>query len=656
MARPAPRQSLLRPTQRFFLPSIDRVVPLHAQHALIHAVHLVLPWIGSTIGAVVLALVVVDALANNWALNDFVGNALQFRTPVAPLASPADLASYYTFGAGFGVANLSLVGHWMVDSTVRALANNSGDVYLLTAGTYTVEAKSPVDCAPFARNYTVDLATPVRLAYTDDSVTFLRGDSISHAFTNDLTENLPPSNASIAALEALGYHGARMQVKLHMTTIVPVVNTSTPQTAQIAWFLVYAKSFCTGCTPIAQLGRGVCNLTYAYVASTKTLQVKSSTSVVGSTFDLGLMFHRNVYSTIATILKYIGIFLAGAGFLASRKTVQWRDADDQKIEAMWSKVVDTIAPKYFPHLSHAIRFDLFCYNSDLCVVLFVASNLIDMQTSIMYLREVNVFNEVTPNFGMSLQLFAISTRLLWMNVGLVKLAKIVVHVVAPASYSGQSRLMGLLNLSSVTALYLSAIMLYYVPPYIEYNNKSRVDVRHKVEQLDGTRVDFFDSFYFRGSPAIGIGLVLNMAGVLAFDQVTLFAFWRRLKKNSLSRQAMYNSTSVLCEYVDDVHHATTDDKSAVMECKARRLSTLQWYFMSHMLCFGLPEKEMAKKKGVAVTATTTKDDPTSDGTNNVYIVAQDEGGHLFLLDDHLVAVKSLAFNIKILRNTAATIK
>ncbi|KAF0690033.1 Aste57867_18542 [Aphanomyces stellatus] len=612
------------------------------------------------ISAAVVVFVAIDVVINNWALNDFVGDGLQFRTPVAPLMSAADLATYYRFGAGVNLTSLSFVGYWMVDTIVHALANDTASVYVLTAGSYTVVDKAMSNCGPFARNYTIDVRLPVKLAYADDSISFLRGDALSHAFTSDLTENLPSKNASIQELQALGFHGARLQVKLHLTTAVAVQNTSATQSINVTWYRIYPKSFCTGCTPIAELGRGVCALTVRYMDASKTLVVAKSQAILGSTHDVGLVFHRTVYTSIAALFKFVAIFVAGAGYLASRKTVQWHevvgdDAGNPKVETVWSTLLDTIAPKYFPHLSHAIRLDLFCYNSDVFVLLFVASNLIDTNHAIQYMREVNVYNDVSPNFGMSLQLFAISTRLLWMNLGLVKLAKVQLHILVPASYSGQSRLMGLLNLSSVTALYLSAIMLYFVPAFIEYNNKSRVDVRHKVEQLDGTRVDFFDSFYFRGSPAIGIGLVLNMAGVLAFDQVTLFAFWRRLKKNSLSRQAMYNSTSVVCEYVDDVATSTTDDKSAVMECKARRLSTLQWYMMSHLMCFGLPEKEMAKKKGVAVTAsTTTKDDPTAATT--VCIVAQDENGHVHLLDDHLVTVKSLAFNIKVLRNTAVTIK
>ncbi|KAF0690037.1 Aste57867_18546 [Aphanomyces stellatus] len=651
---------------------INRIVSPPTQRRIARGYHVTTVWLGSLLGTAVLFLVCVDAVANNWALNDFIGNALQFRTPVAPMQSLADLPAYYSFATGFAPSNLSLVGYWMIDTAVQEIASDSSDIYLLTAGTYHVTGPDMDFCNGFARTFTVDLTRPVKLAFVEDSITFLLGDAISHAFTDDLVAKQAPNTSTIKSLTDMGYRGTRMQTKLQMTTTIPIKNSSATQLILATYYRVYSKAYCTGCNPMAEVNRGTCNLTLTYTDATRRVKVSVSKMVLGAEHDVGLMFHRDVYSTIAAVIKYIAIFIASAGFLASRKTVQWREEDATKVETLWHKLVDMIAPKYFPHLSHTLRFDLFCYNSDLFVLLFVVSNILDMNSAFMFIREVHVINQYDVHFTMSLQLFALSTRLLWFNLGMLKLAKLFVHVISPAAYCGDSVVMPLLNLSSVTALYLSAILLFYVPEYVEYNNSLRADIKSRAEQLDGVFVDFFNSFYVRGMPAIVIGLVLNMVGVLAFDHVTMWAFWRRLQKNSLSRQAMYNSTSVLCDFVSDVHEVdndepttdashrrTTTDKSVVMQCKARRLSTLQWYFMSHMVCFGLPERELSKKKSAAAAATTAaaKDDnATGDGKTILYVVGQSESGHLHLLDDHLVDVKSLAFNIKILRDTAVEIK
>ncbi|KAF0690036.1 Aste57867_18545 [Aphanomyces stellatus] len=607
----------------------------------------VLPWIGTSIGAVVLVLVVIDVLANNWAINDFVGNGLQFRTPVASAQSVTALTTTYTFGVNASIANLSFVGRWMTDYIVQRLAANGVGVYLLTAGTYVV-TDAMTNCKGFAKTYAnIDLNVPVKLATADDALTFLRGDALSHQFTDDLTANQPPLNASIATLTTMGFHPARVQAKVQLTTTIPITNTSAIQTLAVTYYRIYSKAYCTGCEPIAELGRGTCNFTLTYSDAAKQVTVLESSNVVGSTYDLGLLFHQTAYTTVAVAFKYVALAVAAAGFLASRKTVQWHEDDATKVETVWHKLVNTLAPKFFPHLSHAIRFDLFCFNSDVFVSLFVAGNLLDMSHALMYIREVNVYNEASPNMGLSLQLVAISTRLIWLNVGLLKLGKLAMHLVWPAAYCGQSFVLPFLNLSSVTALYLSAIVLLQVPAYIEYNNSLRVDVHNAVEGLDGTFVSFYKSFYCRGVPAISIGVVLNVACVLAVDKLVLWAYWRRLQRNSLARQAIYNSTSVICEFVDDVVETDKNAAATVMHVKARRLSTLQWYFMSHMVCFGLPEKA-TKKKEAALAHEGTHQDTCS--------VAQSESGLLHLLDANRCDVKSLAFNIKILRDTVVTIE
>ncbi|RHX99366.1 hypothetical protein DYB36_002513 [Aphanomyces astaci] len=460
---------------------------------------------------------------------------------------------------------MSNVGRWMMSLSVAELATVSDSVYILTAGAYPIQAVTMNSCGGLNGNYTVpDLALPVQLAVVDDGVTYLRGDALSHWYSNDLVDNLPTKKSKMADMQALGYNPARMQADLRMTMGLPIQNTTKTQNFAMPFYRVYSKSYCTGYS--------------------NTVVVTKSFSVPSSTHYLGLMFRRSIYSTIGAVLKYVAILIGMAGFLASRNTVQWHDRSPDKVESVTEKLMDMVVPKYFPRLSYAIRFDLFCYNSDLFVLLFVVSNVLDMNQAIQYTREVNAYNALSPQWDMTVKLFALSTRLLWLNVGLVKTAKMALHLMSSATYSGHSRVMCWLNFSSVMTLYLSAILLFFVPDYIEYNNISRWDITNSLESLNGCFIDYIPSFYFRGAPAIGIGLALNVAGVLAVDHLVLIKFWRNLAKNSLGRQVIFNTTCITCEFVGDF--TVEKDGSAVIHCKARRLSTLQWYFMSQTLCFG----------------------------------------------------------------------
>ncbi|CAK4628528.1 unnamed protein product, partial [Aphanomyces euteiches] len=361
----------------------------------------------------------------------------------------------------------------------------------------------------------------------------------------------------------------------------------------------------------------------------------------------------DAYMTLSLIFKFIAIFIAIAGYLASRKTVRWQDMDEERVETVWHRWLNAFAPKYYPHMSHAIRFDLFCYNSDIFVILYFTSVVLDLSRCIEFIRLANYYNSRSPRFDISLLVFALSTRLLWLNLFVLKLVKWIFNIVNPALYSGQSKIMPYFNFSSTIMLYLSSILLYYVPPYIEYSNSGRWDVKNNVQRLDGTFVNFFESFYVRVAPAVLVGLLVNLVGVLTFDHILMFVLWNSLKNNSLSRQAIYNSTVVICEFVQDVKFY---DANIVINCNARRLSTLQWYFTSHVVCFGLPEKELVRKKGFTVTNPTTRAGEGKEGRLILHTVGQGDSGHIHLFDANLADVKDLAFSIKILRNVDVVVR
>ncbi|RHY25751.1 hypothetical protein DYB32_008124 [Aphanomyces invadans] len=507
-------------------------------------------------------------------------------------------------------------------------------------------------CAGLKGNYSVpDVSIPVRFAAVDDGVTFLRGNALTHFFTNDTVNDLPSKTSTMADLAVLGFHAARIQADLRMTTALVIKNTSSVQSIALPSYRIYSKSFCTGCIPMTTMGRGACNMTVKYVHATKTVEVSDSFSIPGSMYDFGLMMSWGVHDTIGTLLKYCALFIATAGYLASRKTIQWHDPD--KIDTVTTKLVDMVFPKCLPHLSHAMRFDLFCYNSDMFVLLSVASNVLDMDKGIQYIREVNSFNSQSPQWSMSIQLLALSTRLLWLNLGLVKAAKVLVRLVSSSSYCGENQVMKLLNFSSVTTLYFSAVLLFYVPPYVEYNNSVRWDVSNRIENLDGCSIPSFSSFYYRTAPAIAIGLTLNVVAVLAVDHIVLFKRWRALGSNSLGRQLMYNSTSVSCDFVFD--YAIEADGACVIRCKARKLSTLQWYFMTHMQCFCLPEKYARKSMVASIEAVKRAEGAACESNEVLHAIHQSEGGHVHLLDDALASVDALAFKTKVLENATVSI-
>ncbi|KAH9124552.1 hypothetical protein AeMF1_004707 [Aphanomyces euteiches] len=441
-----------------------------------HCYRQITPIIGTAIGLVMVVLILLDSVFNNWAILDFCGNSAHFRTPVANIQTSKDLPTIYSFPRGYGIGNLSKIGFWMNNFSINSLVTNSPEVYMIALGAFTVTS-SIETCGSFVHNYS-NVTNPVSLGTADDSVTFLRGDAVSHTFTDDLVTNLPNASSTMPDILAMGYKEARVVVDLKLTTSFYLQDTTDWQNISVQFYRLYSKAYCTGCTPSMELGRGVCSLAMKYNATTRRLSVKSAVQPLGSLHDAGILFQKSPYMTLAIIGKYIAIFIAIAGYLASRKTVRWQNLDEEKTETVWHRWLNAIAPKYYPHMSYAIRFDLFCYNSDIFVILYVTSIIFDMANSLEYIRITHYYNSRSFRFDAALFLFAITTRLLWLNVFLLKLAKWLLSIVSPSLHCGQDKIMPWLNFSSVTMLYVSSVMLYCVPPYIEYCNSDRWDIHN----------------------------------------------------------------------------------------------------------------------------------------------------------------------------------
>ncbi|KDO18070.1 hypothetical protein SPRG_16512 [Saprolegnia parasitica CBS 223.65] len=598
-------------------------------------------------GALVICILVTDAIVNNWALNNYLGDAYFLATPVATAQFLPQLTRQYSFARGLSVNTLSNVGFWMANTTVHKINTKADDIYLVASGEFPL-TPATVLCPIFQQNYSFSwtpATTTARLALASGAITYYRGNAITNAFSDGKTANLANATMRSDQIAALGYTPGRNYVDMRFTRDIPIRNTSLPQTQLVNYYRIFPRTFCTLCDPVAELGYSVCNMTLVYNHSARSLRVTSSAFVEGSTFTLGLMLRSNFASIASVYVKLLGIFFGVGGYLASRRTVQWLDTTD----GFLARVLRTVAPKYYPQASHALRFDMFCFNSDIFVFSYALSVLLDIQNCFIFMRNVNALNNLSPQPIYSLQMFCCSMRFLWLNCAVLKLAKTGWNLLGTVSFNGQSAVMGALNWSSVLSLYLSAILLAYVPPFMDYNNSVATDLRNSFEKIDGIRVDFFDSFYMRVGGSVVLGMLLNLAVITLLDHGWNRVHWKLLKQHSLSRQAMYNSSSILCDYLEGIEpNPEAKNGGALMICRVRRLSTLQWFFMSHLSCFGLPENP---NPTTAPTAIIVKSKLPAPESRTVFSVVQDSDRHLHLQDSAQALVSSLVLNLKIHKNS-----
>ncbi|OQS03187.1 hypothetical protein THRCLA_04509, partial [Thraustotheca clavata] len=344
----------------------------------------IIRYIDILIGMCIILLVAVDSVVNNWVINDFVGDGYAFLTPIATVQNAAQLETKYQFASHSGLVDLPKIGYWLINTTVSALSAKSDSIFVLSVGWFTVNADLADQCKIFQATYPLDLSqTPVaRLGIVSSSVTYYRVNAAAHIFSNDKTENLATAPINSTGLDALGYVPGRIGADMRLTTGISLINTTEPQERDVAFYKIFPKSFCTGCDPAPELGFGHCNLTLVYNDTAKTVSITKSSSIVGSIHKVGLITQQSGFTTASYYVKFIAILFAVGGFLASRRTVMWHEVDHNKTESISAKILRMISPKYFPYPSHALRFDMFCYNSDIFVFLFTTSVILDMQHSL----------------------------------------------------------------------------------------------------------------------------------------------------------------------------------------------------------------------------------------------------------------------------------
>jgi hypothetical protein len=342
-----------------------------------------------------------------------------------------------------------------------------------------------------------------------------------------------------------------------------------------------------------------------------------------------------------------------------------------------------ISPPVFRHPCTVFKLPVFCLNSDIFVFLYVIAVIMDDSVAMIYCRVVYRWSQhAGPDVGTTLRLMAMQFRWLWFNCLITKSLKWFCNFVSQTAYTGTNKVVGFLNFSSVTSLYIGVLFLLHRDDYIEYGNHVKIDLTTHIQNLDNIQVDFFHSWYIRAMPAFASLMVLNVILVLALDHAVYHQWWRKMSRNSLARQHMYNSTSVLTEFCGIEMVKVDSYKGTALSISARSLCTLQWFLSSHLLCFGLSEQQtwiraLASTK-ISVSAKKDNDEGTSSsgsssGDDNVdhlvvkkevedvniksasvrdlTIIMQDRDGFVRMFDADKHEMQSLGIEVKILRDT-----
>ncbi|RHY84112.1 hypothetical protein DYB35_013763, partial [Aphanomyces astaci] len=615
------------------------------------------------VSAICVMLVLVDVTSNNWELNDLIGNARTLFTPVLNVASRQDLTDTFTFAEGYSLSTTSNVGLFMLNYTLQKIRAHDASMYVLTADTFLINGGANDICGLLKQSYQIKAnTTSVSLGVIEDGIQYIRGQAISNFFLGIAPP--PPFGSDHDTLTSLGYIPSRMDADVRLTTPVAIPPPGTSTRANVSMYRYYSRALCTGCDPIVELGLDVCSVTTSFNDSSRKLVIESSQAVVGHHRVLGMMLERSGVTTGSLVVRGLCVLFVLASFTTSQKTVRWMDS--VALTSWYKKLLHMIAPSLHRYQHQLLNLPYFCFNSDIFVVGYVTAVLLDEKACTLYSRALFRWNRDTPGSWTSwyvyLRILSMNFRWVWLNCFLVKIIKLMANFVSATRYTGGNFVVGYFNFSSITYVYVAGLALVYRHNFLDFGNSDMVALTPDMQHLDGISIDFFDSTLMRGYPGLVLVMFLNLMGVLSIDLVVNFKWWRKVSNNSLGRQHIYNSTSIITD-MGYVFVDWSDFKGQAVVVPVRSLCTMQWFLTCHTLRFGLPE-DPANIRGMASKAGSRPSQAVSPSKRNsaqvtvarrqstvaaddFFMLAQDQDGYLHLFNARKTEIQALSMEVKV---------
>ena len=613
------------------------------------------------LGTCLVFLMTVDTIANNWEIMDTFQDGSLFRTPVLKAHNLKEVTDSVAFHEGTDPEHLSSTGFWLTEQIIEEMINHRDWLYMLYGGTYLIsESTLTADSSVFAhhsQDYCVDFLgrfpyhtgndmNDIRLGYVRDGVSMIHGYWIND---EHFTIELDATN-----YREKNFHPIRFSIDLRMSSYFhPRFSRNARKTSgsiTLHVYRIHSKTFCSGCTGMAEVGLGECEVEYTVDLDTNILAVTSSHAPKESQYRVGVCLQKSFVSIFSEILRFGCFLLVSLWYLSTRKTYRWElTALVKATDTPMIKVLkDLMAPKTFNFASNCTNIGLFCINSDLIVFMYSFSTLIDEYNSIIYVREVILWQHTDPQFWTAIRLLAFDLRKLWWSLLLLKVIKFVVNLVRTNQTLRSTRLQAFLTFTSGTSVYLLAIGLYYWPDIVEMINNNRKDLFSLGEALDDIHISFVESYYMRTFPFLVTFLLLNLFLCLAIDKLIWGKMMSRQLKNSFTLNLICNSTAITTDFAGMAHVGLNDWPT--LDIPSRQFVTLMWYLRHHVRSFGLMHDSAVVKRASSLTEEEQmkRDAAESFASRSKFEVRQTNTGLWVLVDQGTgKLVSDILLNIRI---------
>jgi len=555
--------------------------------------------------------------------------------------------------------SLSKYGYMIMDAY-----GNHPEEYLWASIGYFENAEEDTDmCRDFVGHYEDVYKTRNRLLLTREKMTLVNPLSMlsDEELKSQETKNKksPPHKYELEELEGFlenGHVGSRRAVEIRMSARVDFDDYWDKDECHkdVKAIRFYAKSFCDGCDPVAELGQMFCamdiKLTDGRTKDLKNIEVVKSYKRAGSKHRMGLAMPSTNNDYIVTVIRiailiyvlhaYLNI-LTNSSKSNEERYFMYKQEGADAATLMSSKVQRPFLQEFFmpdQNICRASPFSIsfLMYNSDAIVMANLIIVVFTFMASLIIKDEVVWWSHYDETFRGVITRIGVNAKMMWLYIAVIKFIK---HVCIKMRLNRITILMSFHSHIFVT-FFIIYLVLLSVTGYdflLDALFHDRIDIVNDFTLMNDVTVLFELGFYVQRLPAIFVHTIVTSVVALV-----LLIVLQQLS-GTTRRQHSFYRTFACCHstliWDPNMFEKSVDDAQGT-DISIGTLMNIKWMLKVHTMTYPIFDLNNDKKNQIASADSTS----TASADNAARVEIGTDGAlHIILKSNSMDLEQTLVY-------------
>lgn len=435
-----------------------------------------------------------------------------------------------------------------------------------------------------------------------------------------------------------GYVPSRRAVEIRMTARMDfeeewndVKNTNKSAHKEVKAVRFYAKSFCDGCNPIAELGQMFCDLYMTMAPGTKEhllhITVHEAHRRHDSSHRMGLAIPSSNNAYLVTVVRIMILIYVAHAYLNiltnstksnEERYFMFKQEGADAATLMSSKVQRPFMSEFFNPEQNICRAQPFSisflmYNSDAIVLLNLIVVVFTFMTSLIIKDEVVWWSSFNQTFRGVITRIGVNAKMMWLYIAVIKVIK---HVFIKLRFNRVTILMSFHShiFVSFFIVYLILLSISGMDFLLDAFFHDRIDIVNDFELMNDVTVLFELGFYVQRLPAIFLHTIVTSTFALCCLMALQFFSGTSRPHHSLYKTFACCHSTLIWDpnmFESDPTATNAASKKTTM-ISMGTLMNIKWMLKVHCMTYPIFDLSQAEGLSSAKTSVISKRDSGAD--------------------------------------------